>query len=731
MKIIPAGLSLVLLLTFFPDKIKGQSVDHWETAIFNNDIWRYFVGASEPDANWRSLSYDDVSWAQGHGGFGYADGDDNTTIPQCVSVFLRIKFSVADTASISTALLNMDYDDAFVAYLNDVEIARVGITNVHPAYNQTGTDHEAVMYLGGLPESFKIEKKQLKLCLRPGDNVLAIQVHNSTTTSSDLTSNVYLSFGISNKSYTYRQVPSWFSVPLDFTSSDLPIVIISTEQGAVIPNEPKITADMKIIYHGEGERNFVSDSGNVYSGKVGIEVRGAYSASLPQKPYGFETRDNAGNNRNVSLLGMPSENDWVLLANYNDKTFLRNVLAFDIFQKMGNYSPRTRFCEVVLNNQYQGIYLLGEKIKQDSGRVNISKLKNSDISDDNVTGGYIIKNDYYSETDSWKSSFSPLNKPGAEVHFVYHDPKPEDLTQQQKTYIQGFICTLEMVLYNPSFRSPVFGYKSYIDVRSFADYFILGEVSRNVDAYKKSRFFFKNKDSNGGLLHSGPPWDFDWAWRNLLENCVHFNKSDGSGWAYKVNECAAWPVPPSWEVRMLQDKDFADLVHNRYFELRKNILSQSSLENTIDSVTNLLNEAQVRHFQKWNILGANVGTPESGIQPTTFSGVITQFKNWISTRLSWLDANMIGPPLAVEKDPDDHIKCRVFPNPVTNILYIESDKEITGIAMFNITGIQVKEINNIGDHSIRVDLTNLNPGIYFVRIKYNNGKIEITRIVKR
>jgi hypothetical protein len=147
-------------------------------------------------------------------------------------------------------------------------------------------------------------------------------------------------------------------------SSNLPIVVITTKPGESIKNEPKITADMKIISNQAGLRNNTSDPGNVYTGKVGIEIRGRYSASLPQKPYGFETRDVSGNNVNVSLLGMPAENDWVLLANYNDKTFLRNVLAFELFRKMGNYSVRTRFCEVTVNNVYQGIYLLGEKISR-------------------------------------------------------------------------------------------------------------------------------------------------------------------------------------------------------------------------------------------------------------------------------------------------------------------------------------------------------------------------------
>ncbi len=126
-----------------------------------------------------------------------------------------------------------------------------------------------------------------------------------------------------------------------FKTSALPIVIINTPNGEKIPDEPKITADMKIIHNGSGQINNITDPGNIYSGKVGIEIRGRYSASLPQKPYGFETRDNAGNNLNVQILDMPEENDWVLTANYNDKAFLRNYLAFDIFRKMGHYAPRT------------------------------------------------------------------------------------------------------------------------------------------------------------------------------------------------------------------------------------------------------------------------------------------------------------------------------------------------------------------------------------------------------
>lgn len=512
-------------------------------------------------------------------------------------------------------------------------------------------------------------------------------------------------------------------------TSNLPVVVINTPGGADIPDEPKITADMKIIFNGEGQTNDVNDPGNIYSGKAGIEIRGRYSASLPQKPYGFETRDDAGNNLNVPVLNMPEENDWILTANYNDKVFLRNVLAFELFRKMGHYAPRTAHCEVVLNGEYQGIYLLGEKIKQDKNRVDIARLNPDENSGDDLTGGYIFVNDYYDASNSWMSNYSPLNRPGTKVYFVYYDPDPDDLTTTQKNYLKGFADSFERILYSAGFQDRATGYRAYLDVNSFVDYFILGELSRNVDAYKKSRFYYKDKDSNGGLIHSGPPWDYDWAWKDITENCIHFNQTDGSGWAYRVNDCNNWPVPPSWEVRLLQDDAFANRIHNRYFALRNTILSETNLYHFIDSVALLLDEAQKRHYQKWDILGINVGTPEYGEQPETFSGEIEKFKNWIARRLTWLDTNMVGEPTLIE----DHRQAiyRIFPNPATDYLHIESDGLIESVTIYTVAGYPVLEKHNYGDYSLSTEISQLKPGLYIARICFRAGEVVSQRFVKK
>ncbi len=737
------SIVIVFLLAFL---IPGfaQSVHHWETAVFNDDNWKYFSGKSEPDASWRMLDFNDTSWPSGKGGFGYGDSDDNTDIHLDAlpayqyppSVYLRIKINIPDTSKLVYGLLQMDFDDAFVAYLNNTEIARagIGVKGDFPAFNQLGVNHEATMYSGGSPENYLLNKATLRSCLKPGLNILAIQVHNSSLTSSDLSSNAFLSFAIGDGSVIFRNTPYWFVEPdlsgiiPNITSSNLPLVVINTN-GTSIIDEPKIPADMKIIFHDDLSRNYQTDPGNVYDGKIGIEIRGASSAGYPQKPYGLETRDSNGANLNVSLLGMPADNDWVLLSHYNDKVYMRNALSFEIFRRMGHYAPRLRHCEVILNNQYQGIYMFGEKIKQGkNSRVNIARLTMLDDSGDDVTGGYIFKTDYDDGYGTyWTSSFSPLNRPGGVVKFVYHVPKADELIDAQKDYIRNHIKTVETALYSNNFTDENTGYRYYIDVNSFVDYFIISELSRNVDAYKKSRFFYKDKDSNDRRVYSGPVWDYDWAWKNMYD-CSLLSNTNGSGWAYRINECNVSPVPPSWEVRMLQDPYFANAINARYFSLRKNILSETYINNFIDSVANLVTEAQIRHEKKWKTLGKNVGAPEIDAQPTTFAGDITKFKNWITTRLTWLDANMLGESTA-DSEINTYANLQIYPNPVQNELNIKADTGIKNIAFYNSLGQQMLNVQS-GNNNLSVDTSEWPRGIYIVNIMLNDGQRTTRKIVK-
>ena len=188
-----------------------------------------------------------------------------------------------------------------------------------------------------------------------------------------------------------------------FTSSNLPIIIINTN-GQTILDDPKITADMGIIYNGVGVRNNVTDPMNHYNGKIGIETRGQSSQMFPMKSYGIELRDIAGNSQDKALFGLPKESDWVLYAPYTDKTLMRNFLAYTMSREMGHWAANCRYVEVVVNGDYRGVYVFMEKIKRGSGRVNIPKIAATDISGDEVTGGYIFSLD--KQPDGWFSSYA-------------------------------------------------------------------------------------------------------------------------------------------------------------------------------------------------------------------------------------------------------------------------------------------------------------------------------------
>ena len=498
-------------------------------------------------------------------------------------------------------------------------------------------------------------------------------------------------------------------------STNIPLIMINTNNQLIV-DEPKINVDFKIIDNYPNNFNYPSDSGNIYSGIAGIEIRGSYSATLPQKPYGIETRDIQGNNNNVSLFGMPQENDWILIANYNDKTFLRNILAFDLFEKMGHYAPRTKLCEVVVNDIYNGIYVFTEKIKRDNGRVDIAKLDLDDNFGDSLTGGYIFRVDYWNQNNSWISNYYNPNFPNDAVRYVYNYPDYDEITIQQKNYIQNLVGDFEDALWSNDFEDLILGYRPFINTRSFIDYFIVNEFARNVDGFKKSRNFYKDKSSKDSLIYAGPVWDFDWAYKDHISSMIN-----GSGWRHDYSGPTD-VKPPGWYIRLLQDTTFANELNCRYFNLRNSILDTSNIFSFIDSLSSMLSEPQNRHYTRWPILGINVGTPEVGIQPTSYSGEIIKFKNWINERLIWLDANMPGncPNVSVSENKKTYLV--TYPNPSSNIVNIYSEASIKNITLFDNVGRLIFKKENIYSKNFQMNVSDLH-GFFTFKIELSNKEV--------
>ena len=495
------------------------------------------------------------------------------------------------------------------------------------------------------------------------------------------------------------------------TTSNLPIVVINTN-GQTIVDDPRIVCDMGIIDNGFGNINSINDPYNDYNGKISIEYRGSSSQSFPKKPYALETQDSIGNNNNVSLLGMPVENDWILYAPYSDKSLMRNFLTFDLGRKMGNYSPRTVYCELVVNGDYKGIYILMEKIKRDNDRVDIAKLDSDDLAGDSLTGGYIIKVDKYTGTggSDWLSDFPNIG--GGSLYIQYHYPEASVMLPQQLDYIEHFMDSFEYALAGPNFADSLIGYSKYIDVNSFIDFYIVNELAKDIDAYRLSSYLYKDRDDNGGKLTMGPLWDFNLAYGNA-DYC-----SGGIPTGWEVNSgCGG--NNPFWFERLLDDTTYQNKLKCRWEYLRDRSFYQDSIFNFIDSMSLYLNDAQQRNFQRWNILGTYVW-PNYYVG-NTYQDELTFFKTWISDRLTWIDSNILGncymilgctDPIACNYDPianSNDGSCIYAYDIAQGVWNITPDCEELSIPVIGTISLDDQlpesiEVQGAGDNSLFIDI---------------------------
>ena len=698
---------------------KAQSIDHWESAIYNTDTWSYYIGDDQVPNSWNAQTFDETSWATGSGGFGYGDNDDNTTIAQTTSIFIRKEFNISSISSITSAILHADYDDGFVAYLNGTEIARGNMAGNPPAYDALATDiREAELYQGGLPQEYMMEPALWNSLITNGANTLAIQIHNRSATSSDMSSNFFLSLSINNTSRLYRTTPSWFVAP-PVTSSSLPLIIITTENSTEIQDDPKVFAKMGIVDNGPGNMNNLTDPYNGYNGTIGIEIRGASSQSFPKKNYGLETRNTDGSNNNVSLLGMPAENDWVLHGPYSDKSLLRNSLAYHMGTSTGKYTPRTRLCELYINNNYRGIYMLTERIKRDKNRVDIASLKPEDLSGEELTGGYILqidRDDESSNIDGWYSGSSPTK------FYSYHDPKAEDLEAVQREYLKTYLTSFEEDMESTDYY---WKYKSYVDVPSWIDYFLVTEMGKHIDAYKLSFYMHKKKSTNGGKLHFGPLWDFNLGFGNFNFVC----SPEPEGWTYEFQGTCD-NSHPFWVKKLTDIPEVSDQINCRWNKLRNGPLHIDSLMQYIDARIAEMGDAPSRNFERWNILGQYVW-PNDCVGDT-YEEEVDFLKTWLTTRLTWMDNNMLGECTITSTDnPKTTYKATsIFPNPAQHSFFLEinaSQFDAGSIQIINNVGSTVLEINSIKTLQ-KIDISTFAAGIYTVNVFANSQLLETQKL---
>ncbi|RCH56145.1 hypothetical protein DJ568_05210 [Mucilaginibacter hurinus] len=403
------------------------------------------------------------------------------------------------------------------------------------------------------------------------------------------------------KPVTYMlRLPDGHSRKIKFTVKSftgLPILYLTTTS-PVTSKDDYVKGNLVIDPNSEYEQEKLSIP-------LQVKGRGNTTWALAKKPYRMKFDSKA------DMLGMPAAKNWVLLANYSDKTLFRVNLAFELGRMFGvAFAQQSRFVELSLNGEYKGNYLLTSQVEVHENRVNIPELKEADVSADKITGGYLLE--LGTQEDAWFETKQKLS---------FTIKSPEDMPDVQYNYIKDYIAATEAALFSADFADPVKGYASFIDVESFINWYLVEELTKNPDArHGSSVYYYKDR---GGKLCMGPLWDFDVAMGNTDQAAI---RSPQGGWV----------MQGVWFNRLFQDKNFRKKVKERWNKIKNKELAK--LGPYIDNTVNYINLSQQSNFLRWDILKKPVWPNNTYLG--SYDQEVTYIKDWLRTRIMWMDSEI-------------------------------------------------------------------------------------------
>jgi spore coat protein CotH len=393
-------------------------------------------------------------------------------------------------------------------------------------------------------------------------------------------------------------------------------------------------------------------------------------------------------------------------------------LAYELGLKTGHWTPRVKFCEVLLNGQNVGLYNLIEKIGRDSSRINIGKLTETEISGTDLTGGYVLKYD----------------KPNGTLQIVY--PKEKNLQPEQEEYIFNFVKNYDDVLKTNNGLDEDLGYKKYIDPQSLIDYMVVVELTKNCDSYLYSTYLYKDKDDRDGRIKFGPLWDFDLS----IGNSVWQEGYKNEGWQFE------YPGNNKFNIkRLLQDPEMVELFQERWLELRDKFLHTDSLFARIDDLRAELKEPLKRNYEVWPLVDKGIFFPAYYVN--SYDEEIEYMKNWLAVRVAWIDEHIknIYYPVTVYTDIDDsqtqtasEFSAHAYPNPFAHEFYIDLNVPNSGNLQIEIINVQGKVVDVIestpvekGEYKVYWNKgnTELWPGLHIVSIKIDGKLFEHIKVL--
>ncbi|MET0424144.1 MAG: CotH kinase family protein [Actinoplanes sp.] len=410
---------------------------------------------------------------------------------------------------------------------------------------------------------------------------------------------------------------------------DLPLVLID-DYGKGKPGREYVDA-AAMVFDPAGGRTALSAAPAVAT-RAGIHLRGQSSAMFDKAPYRLELRDDTDDDADHPMLGMPADSDWVLRGPFSDKSLVREALVYDLGRAMGRATPRYRFVELYLNvdagpvaaADYQGVYLLVETIKNSKDRLDLKQLKETDTTLPKITGGYIAKFEWLAAEEPTLTCTGPAST--CWNFLEVDDPSP--LNAPQKAWLTQYLQQFHDLLHSPGFADPQTGYRSWIDVGSWVDLVILNELSREMDSYLRSTYFYKDRE---GPLVAGPLWDYDLT----FGTGGFFGNEQTAGWQYQQTRT---PQANDWFTILLSDPAFRQDVRTRWQALRGDLLSDASLNTRIDGLTAPLTAAAQRNFQRWPNLTSRMVGPFVTDTAATWAGQVQVMRSWLTRRTAWLDS---------------------------------------------------------------------------------------------
>ncbi|HOZ50324.1 MAG TPA: CotH kinase family protein [Chitinophagaceae bacterium] len=408
------------------------------------------------------------------------------------------------------------------------------------------------------------------------------------------------------------------TVAINNSSTNLPIFKLDIPLG-YIPDDPKTPGVLKIIDNISGVNNFNS---TLFTSQHQLAIeRQGYTSAWGDKPnYDFEFQNLLGDDTAIALLNLPAESDWILKSCVTDEYMMKDPLTFEMSRRMGYYAPRTKYVELMINGDYVGVYILEEKLKRDSNRIDISKLNPNDTAGVELTGGYIFEINPNGDPAAWYSNYlgyqGPLLVSNYEYKVVY--PKQNTLHPKQLNYIHSYVDSFEDALHGVNYQDPNIGWRKYASEKDLIDFLIVSEYSTNYDTYGRSTYLYKEKSTDGNKIHCGPPWDSDRGY------CCD------TGWVHIITH-GYW-IFPFWWQQLRTDSVFNKTLACRFANLRSDVLTNNAFTNFIDSNQLLIQNAVQRNVNRW----------QNYIENTN------QLKTIITNRLNWMEANLGGsvfPPL--------------------------------------------------------------------------------------